>query len=93
MQVHTFNIPATHPHCGGGFCAHKIFGNCSAWYDAAGYLVDAERFDRLGRAYPVRSGTPLWRKLQEVSTLVQRLTDINNRLAELKAKKPGSTVL
>jgi hypothetical protein len=49
----------------GGFVVHKIpcpsSGNrCSAWFDAEGKILDAERIDTRGRSMPVKRGGPLW---------------------------------
>jgi len=49
----------------GGYVVHKIDcpssdSRCSAWFDADGNILDAERIDTRGRSMPVKRGGPLW---------------------------------
>lgn len=53
----------------GGFVLHKLTldgtqGRFSAWYDRDGTLTDAEQFDRMNRARPVRRDGPTWSALE-----------------------------
>ena len=53
----------------GGLVIHKIgprngAAHYSAWYDAAGRLLDAERIDRLGRVSQVKPDGSVWRLLE-----------------------------
>ena len=65
------SAPQVHYFPGGGFVVHKLGGfagaTYSAWFDAAGTLLDAEgaRWVRGGRrrTYPIRKGGPIWRDL------------------------------
>lgn len=50
---------------GGGYVLHKFKG-CSAWFDPAGALIDAERIDTQGRSYSVRKNSPKWQELETV---------------------------
>lgn len=67
----------------GGFVLHKVqphtinSGHCSAWYDAQGKLLDAEHFDRLRRARPVRVGGPTWQALQGYGRIYRKEENAN----------------
>ena len=61
----------------GGFVIHKIrapewCGRCSAWYAKDGTLLDAERFDRLNRNYPIKRNGPSWRRLASIGEAFTR---------------------
>lgn len=55
----------------GGYVLHKMGtksgkGKASAWFDANGVMISAERFDSRGRSRAVVVKSPLWEHLQDV---------------------------
>ena len=57
IQLHRFSD--------GGFVLHRITdpqmaGRMSAWYDAQGNVLDAEAYDKLNRAHPVKANSFAW---------------------------------
>jgi len=55
----------------GGFYLHKItgywVGNCSAWFDREGSLIDAEQIPRpFGPSRPVKENGPMWRHIETI---------------------------
>lgn len=56
---------------GGGFVIHKLICHvskcpCSAWYDKAGKLLDAEYRTAGDAMRPVKRHGPLWDELQRI---------------------------
>lgn len=51
-----------------GYVAHKyridgIRSKFSVWFNQDGFAIDAQRIDSRGRAYPVKTDSPIWRDI------------------------------
>lgn len=66
MQINTF--------INGGYVIHRlnsVHSECriSAWFDADGSLIDAERITRNNKSLPVKHGSSLWVEIQHKGRL------------------------